>query len=84
MSTKNQTNKTKESTSTDLFTSFTEAVKLEFEGLQRFNEIEEELKTLQTGTPEFKAIRHERMDMIKQVRGSRKTQKQLKLEIANL
>lgn len=46
-------------------------IRLEHDGLRRFNEIEENLKKLTSGTPEFKAARKERTEMIKQVRGAR-------------
>jgi len=65
----------------NLLKEFAEAVKLEFDGLKRFEEIERELVNLQSGTPEYRTIRSERIEMIKQVRGSRKVQKELKLEI---
>jgi len=68
--------------STDLFEEFKNAVKLEVNGLKRFNELESEILNLTPATPEYRAAKHERMELIRQIRGSRKTQKDLKVAIA--
>lgn len=68
--------------STNLFEEFKTAVKLEINGLKRFNELEAEILNLTPATPEYRAAKHERMELIRQIRGSRKTQKELKAVIA--
>lgn len=88
MSTKSNTPSSTPTTSTtprlslmELAQAFKAALHDETDGLVRFNEIEDELRKTQAGTPEFAALRKERTQMIVQVRTSRKVQEALKYQM---
>lgn len=65
----------------NLYEGFTNAIKQEFDGLARFDELETEIQSLTVGTPEYRAAKKERAALIHQIRGSRKMQKDLKISI---
>lgn len=69
---------------TDLTTQLIEAIKAEILGLEKFEELEEEIKSLQIATPEYREARKARAELIRQIRGGRKTQKELKVLIAQM
>lgn len=71
-------------TDTDLIAQLIEAIKAEVLGLEKFEELEKEIKSLQIATPEYREARKARAELIREIRGGRKAQKDLKVLIAQM